>query len=138
MTLRTYSSVVELPFYRELENTEDDNKTILKTDQFFSAIGNVERWFKDDRFKKSEKLQLQKITDQIKSMLVEIDVERKERISEEYSRLYGEQCAKILSDIVQTSSDCKSKIVRDALDQLRITVNTLKAFFDNCFKAHFM
>ena len=138
MALRTYSSVVELPFYKELENIEDDNKTILKTDQFFSAIGNVERWFKDDRFKKSEKLQLQKITDQIKSMLVEIDVERNERISEEYSNLYSEQCTKILSDIVQTSAESKSKIVRDALDQLRITVNTLKAFFDNCFKAYFM
>ena len=138
MALKYYSSVVELPFYRELENTEDDDKTILKTDQFFSAVGNVERWFNDDRFKKSEITLLKQITDQIKSMLIDIDVELKERISRKDSEHYKEVCIKILADIERSSETSKSKIVRDALDQLRITVNTLKAFFDNCFIAHFM
>ena len=140
MTTKYYSSAVELPFTVKIEGSEATEEIVLmKTSAFRSSLSTANHTICEEDVTKSEKTILLKELDRLKSELTLVD-ESENKITRSFAISGAERVLKIKKDIAKIIDEnkVKSESAMIAARSLFVTANTLKSFFDNCFKCNFM
>lgn len=139
-TKRKYSSPVDLDFVIQIEGSADEEVVIMRTSQFISYLSTVSSLLNEEDVRKSEKDKINQILDRVKLVLNKVD-QKSFRINKEYVQTYSGEISAIRDETSNLKRDrkiFKSDSSIAAITQLHTTVNTINAFFDNCFKCDFM
>ena len=139
-TKRKYSSPVDLDFVIQIDDASNDEVVIMRTSQFTSYLSTVSSLLNEEDVRKSEKDKINEILDRVKAILNKVD-QKSFRINREYVDTYSKEISMIRDETAVLKNDRKifeSESSISAINQLHTTVNTIKAFFDNCFKCNFM
>lgn len=137
---KEYSSPVNLDFVIQIDDTSDDDVVIMRTSQFMSYLSTVDSILNDEDVTKIEKEKINEISNKVRLILSKVD-QKTFRINREYAETSAKEMAVIREEASALKSDrksLKSDSSISAINQLHTTINTIKAFFDNCFKCNFM
>lgn len=137
---KEYSSPVNLDFVIQIDNTSNEDVAIMRTSQFLSNLSTVDSILNDEDVTKIEKDKINEISNKVRLILSRVD-QRTFRINREYAEVSSKEMAAIREESSTLKSDrksLKSDSSISAINQLHTTINTIKAFFDNCFKCNFM
>lgn len=140
MTTKYYSSAVELPFTVDIEgSTTSEDIVLMKTSAFRASLSTANYAICEEDVTKSEKTILLKELDRLKAELTLVD-ESENKITRSFAISGAERALKIKEDIAKIIDEnkVKSESAMIAARSLFVTANTLKSFFDNCFKCNFM
>lgn len=140
MTTKYYSSAVELPFTVNIEGdiiTED--VVLMKTSAFRASLSTANHSICEEDATKSEKTILLKELDRLKAELTLVD-ESENKITRSFAISGAKRALKIKEDLAKIidANKVRSESAMIAARSLFVTANTLKSFFDNCFKCNFM
>lgn len=139
-TKQSYSSPVDLDFVIEIDDSSKDDVVIMRTSQFTSYLSTVSSLLNEEDVRKSEKDKINEILSRVKSILNKVD-QKRFRVNRQYINESAKEIAIIRDETAVMKSDrttFKSDSSISAINQLHTTVNTIKAFCDNCFKCNFM
>lgn len=139
-TKRKYSSPVDLDFVIQIDDLSNDEVVIMRTSQFTSYLSTVSSLLNEEDVRKSEKDKINEILDRVKAILNKVD-QKSFRVNREYIDAHSKEISMIRDETAELKHDRKifqSESSISAINQLHTTVNTIKAFFDNCFKCNFM
>ena len=137
---KEYSSPVNLDFVIRIDDTSNDDVVIMRTSQFMSYLSTVDSILNDEDVTKTEKEKINEISNKVRLILSKVD-QMTFRINREYAEESAKEMAVIREEASALKSDrksLKSDSSISAINQLHTTINTIKAFFDNCFKCNFM
>lgn len=139
-TKKKYSSPVNLDFVVQIDDTSNEDVVIMRTSQFLSNLSTVDSILNEEDVTKSEKEKINEVSEKVRLILSKVD-QKTFRINREYAEASAKEIAVIREEASALKSDRKS-LTSDssisAINQLHTTINTIKAFFDNCFKCNFM
>ena len=137
---KEYSSPVNLDFVIQIDDTSNDDVVIMRTSQFMSYLSTVDSILNEEDVTKIEKDKINEISNKVRLILSKVD-QKTFRINREYAETSAKEMAVIREEASALKSDrksLKSDSSISAINQLHTTINTIKAFFDNCFKCNFM
>ena len=137
---KEYSSPVNLDFVIQIDDTSNEDVVIMRTSQFLSNLSTVDSILNEEDVTKIEKDKINEISNKVRLILSTVD-QKTFRINLEYSESSAKEMAVIREEASALKSDrksLKSDSSISAINQLHTTINTIKAFFDNCFKCDFM
>lgn len=137
---KEYSSPVNLDFVIQIDDTSNEDVVIMRTSQFLSNLSTVDSILNEEDVTKIEKDKINEISNKVRLMLSRVD-QKTFRINREYAEESAKEMAVIREEASALKSDrksLKSDSSISAINQLHATINTIKAFFDNCFKCNFM
>lgn len=137
---KEYSSPVNLDFVIQIDDTSNEDVTIMRTSQFLSNLSTVDSILNEEDVTKIEKDKINEISNKVRLILSKVD-QKTFRINREYAESSAKEMAVIREEASALKSDrksLKSDSSISAINQLHTTINTIKAFFDNCFKCNFM
>lgn len=137
---KEYSSPVNLDFVIRIDDTSNEDVVIMRTSQFLSNLSTVDSILNEEDVTKIEKDKINEISNKVRLMLSRVD-QTTFRINREYAEESAKEMAVIREEASALKSDrksLKSDSSISAINQLHTTINTIKAFFDNCFKCNFM
>lgn len=137
---KEYSSPVNLDFVIQIDDTSNEDVVIMRTSQFLSNLSTVDSILNEEDVTKIEKDKINEISNKVRLILSKVD-QKTFRINREYSESSAKEMAVIREEASALKSDrksLKSDSSISAINQLHTTINTIKAFFDNCFKCDFM
>ena len=140
MTTKYYSSAVELPFTVNIEGDAASEEIVLmKTSAFRASLSTANHTICEEDVTETEKKILLKELDRLKTELTLVD-ETKNKINRSFAISGAERALKIKEDLAKIIDEdkVKSESALIAARSLFVTANTLKSFFDNCFKCNFM
>lgn len=137
---KEYSSPVNLDFVIQIDDTSNEDVAIMRTSQFLSNLSTVDSILNEEDVTKIEKDKINEISNKVRLILSKVD-QKTFRINREYAESSAKEMAVIREEASALKSDrksLKSDSSISAINQLHTTINTIKAFFDNCFKCNFM
>lgn len=137
---KEYSSPVNLDFVIQIDDTSNEDVVIMRTSQFLSNLSTVDSILNEEDVTKIEKDKINEISNKVRLILSKVD-QKTFRINREYAESSAKEMAVIREEASALKSDrksLKSDSSISAINQLHTTINTIKAFFDNCFKCNFM
>lgn len=137
---KEYSSPVNLDFVIQIDDTSNEDVVIMRTSQFLSNLSTVDSILNEEDVTKIEKDKINEISNKVRLILSKVD-QKSFRINREYAESSAKEMAVIREEASALKSDrksLKSDSSISAINQLHTTINTIKAFFDNCFKCNFM
>ena len=137
---KEYSSAVNLDFVIQIDDTSNEDVVIMRTSQFLSNLSTVDSILNEEDVTKIEKDKINEISNKVRLILSKVD-QKTFRINREYAESSAKEMAVIREEASALKSDrksLKSDSSISAINQLHTTINTIKAFFDNCFKCNFM
>ena len=137
---KEYSSPVNLDFVIQIDDTSNEDVVIMRTSQFLSNLSTVDSILNEEDVTKIEKDKINEISNKVRLILSKVD-QKTFRINREYAESSAKEMAVIREEASALKSDrksLKSDSSISAINQLHTTINTIKAFFDNCFKCDFM
>lgn len=137
---KEYSSSVNLDFVIQIDDTSNEDVVIMRTSQFLSNLSTVDSILNEEDVTKIEKDKINEISNKVRLILSKVD-QKTFRINREYAESSAKEMAVIREEASALKSDrksLKSDSSISAINQLHTTINTIKAFFDNCFKCNFM
>lgn len=137
---KEYSSPVNLDFVIRIDDTSNEDVVIMRTSQFLSNLSTVDSILNEEDVTKIEKEKITEISNKVRLILRKVD-QTTFRINREYAEESAKEMAVIREEASALKSDrksLKSDSSISAINQLHTTINTIKAFFDNCFKCNFM
>lgn len=137
---KEYSSPVNLDFVVQIDDTSNEDVVIMRTSQFMSYLSTVDSILNEEDVTKTEKDKINEISNKVRLILSKVD-QKTFRINREYAETSAKEMAVIREEASALKSDrksLKSDSSISAINQLHTTINTIKAFFDNCFKCNFM
>ena len=140
MTTKYYSSAVELPFTVNIEgDTMTEDVVLMKTSAFRASLSTANHSICEEDVTAAEKKILLKELDRLKAELSLVD-KSENKITRSFAISGAERALKIKEDIAKIidGNKVKSESALIAARSLFVTANTLKSFFDNCFKCNFM
>lgn len=137
---KEYSSPVNLDFVIQIDDTSNEDVVIMRTSQFLSNLSTVDSILNEEDVTKIEKDKINEISNKVRLILSKVD-QKTFRINREYAESSAKEMAVIREEASALKSDrksLKSDSSISAINRLHTTINTIKAFFDNCFKCNFM
>ena len=137
---KEYSSPVNLDFVIQIDDTSNEDVVIMRTSQFLSNLSTVDSILNEEDVTKIEKDKINEISNKVRLILSRVD-QKTFRINREYAETSATEMAVMREEASALKSDrksLKSDSSISAINQLHTTINTIKAFFDNCFKCNFM
>ena len=137
---KEYSSPVNLDFVIQIDDTSNEDVVIMRTSQFLSNLSTVDSILNEEDVTKIEKDKINEISNKVRLILSKVD-QKTFRINREYAESSAKEMAVIREEASALKSDrksLKSDSSISAINQLHTNINTIKAFFDNCFKCNFM
>lgn len=137
---KEYSSPVNLDFVIQIDDTSNEDVVIMRTSQFLSNLSTVDSILNEEDVTKIEKDKINEISNKVRLILSKVD-QKTFRINREYAESSAKEMAVIREEASALKSDrksLKSDSSISAINQLHTTINTIKAYFDNCFKCNFM
>lgn len=139
-TKRGYSSPVDLDFVIQIDDASNEDVVIMRTSQFTSYLSTVSSLLNEEDVRKSEKDKINEILSRVKSILNKVD-QKRFRVNREYINESAKEISIIRDETAKIRFDrnmFKSDSSISAINQLHTTINTIKAFCDNCFRCNFM
>lgn len=141
MLLKANESAVKLPFQVNLEEEEYVRKVITETAIYHNSLGLILFSLQSSNLNKKDSARLISIISDVKDILIEIDEVYQNHIDRETADEYADKTGKIIERISNLSyqgDKSGEEIFKSLVERLFVVVNTMKAFFDNCFRSNFM
>lgn len=133
-------SVVDLDFVVTIKDSSYEDMVIMRVEQFTVYLSIVSDLLNEADVTKSERQKINKLLEKVQLLLAEVD-QKTARINREFAKTASKELTWIRNKTSLLRSDrrlLRSNSARAAIKQLDTTVNTIKAFCDNCFKCNFM